>query len=132
MSISSHRGSFHHTTSRRRVADARYGWRSIERYRWTAASPRRPMPLISRLLAGDQPSAVLECHIGPKPVEQHRHAVAKADQEQHVDAAPEQPGEPAGESNPAEIGDRDLASDRRKVAIVAIAEGRWLLRARRA
>src|SRR5262249_38024222 len=72
---------------------------------------------------GDEPRAALEGNIGPEPVEQHREPIAEADQEEDVDGAPEEPGEPPAQLDEAEIADRDLAPDRRQVARVAVAEG---------
>jgi hypothetical protein len=39
------------------------------------------------------------------PVQKDRHAVAEPDQEEDVDDAPQDPGDPAGQPDPAEIGD---------------------------
>jgi hypothetical chaperone protein len=43
----------------------------------------------------DQAGARLEGHIGPQPIEHHDQSVLEADQVQHVDHAPQQPGEGA-------------------------------------
>src|SRR5712692_750251 len=81
--------------------------------------------LLDRLVRpGNQPLTALERRVGPQPVEQHREAVAVADQEIDVDDAPQQPGDPAAYPEAAEIGDRDLASDRRHAAGLAVAERR--------
>src|ERR1043165_1829807 len=77
-----------------------------------------------RDVAGDQPRAALIGQVGPKPVERHDQAVAEADQEIDVGNAPHQPGDAPGQPQPAEIDDGLAPSDRREVAVVAVAERR--------
>ena len=56
--------------------------------------------------------AALERDIGPHPIERDDDAVAEADQEIDVHDAPDEPGEPAAQAQPAEIHHRGLAPDR--------------------
>ena len=90
----------------------------------------RALVLLVRLLRlrvgpGDQPRAALERDVVPRPVERHDDAVAEADEEVDVRDAPQQPGEEAGERQPAELDDGALAPDGRERAGILEAE-RWL------
>jgi hypothetical protein len=58
------------------------------------------------------------------PVQKDRHAVAEPDQEEDVDDAPQDPGDLAGQPDPAEIGDPRVPAYRGERAFVAVAERR--------
>jgi hypothetical protein len=62
--------------------------------------------------------------IGPRPIQRDGDAVAKADQEEDVRHTPHQPGEQAGQAQPAEVDDRRLAADRGQIAEARIGERR--------
>ena len=76
----------------------------------------------SHLLTGDQSRTALIGQVRPQPIDRDCHAVAKADQEVNVRQAPHQPGNAAGQREPAEIDDGFLAADRCEIAEVAITE----------
>src|SRR6266699_440721 len=78
----------------------------------------------SHLLTGYQARAALIGQVRPQPIGRDGDAVAKADQEIDMRQAPHQPGNPAGQGEPAEIDDRFPAADRGEVAEVAVAERR--------
>src|SRR5689334_24360008 len=80
----------------------------------------------SRGRAGYQASAPLEGEIGPDPLDQDTHPVAKADQEKDMHRTPEQPGQQAADAKPAEIGDGAAAPDGREIADIDIME--WFRR----
>src|SRR5262249_2695236 len=81
-------------------------------------------PVVSAA-AGDEARAALEGHVGPEPGQGDDDAIAQADQEIDVDEAPKQPGEPSGQLDKTEIGDRCLTADGREAAAVAVAKRPW-------
>src|SRR5215472_10604187 len=71
---------------------------------------------------GDEAGAALEADIGPEPFREDEDPVAVADQEKHVDHAPEQPGKKAAHPDPAEIRHGRGPADGGERAVVAVAE----------
>src|SRR5262249_6228111 len=78
-------------------------------------------PVVSAA-AGAEARAGLEGHVGPEQSQGDDNAIAQADQEIDVDKAPKQPGEPSGQLDKTEIGDRCLTADGREAAAVAVAK----------
>ena len=74
------------------------------------------------VLAGDQAGAALVGQVQPQPIDRNRQPAAKADQIIDVRDAPDQPGEPASEAQPAEIDNRFFTADRRETTHIPIPE----------
>src|SRR5215471_2600180 len=74
---------------------------------WSTGQVARPAVSAA---AGDEARAALKGHIGPQPSQGDDDAIAQADQEIDVDEAPKQPGEPSGQLDKTEIGDRCLTA----------------------
>src|SRR5579875_3205741 len=75
-----------------------------------------------RLVLRDEASATLSADINPQPVQGDREPVAQADQEINVGDAPDPPGGPAGQLQPAKVDDSGAFSDRRETAGVLVPE----------
>src|SRR6267143_112587 len=71
---------------------------------------------------GNQPHPRLIGEICIRPFDQHHDPVAESNQVREVDGQPEEPGQPAGKSYLAEIGDRARASDRGEITLVPVVE----------
>src|SRR5690349_2484858 len=85
-----------------------------------------------RIVAGDESRAPGVGEPSPDPIEEHGRTVAEADETIDMDDAPQHPGKPARELEPGQICHCRRATDRRKRALVAIAERRRWRRAGRA
>src|SRR5690606_37334752 len=64
--------------------------------------------------------------VDPQPAHGHEQPFLEVDQEVDVGDAPNPPGEPAGEAEPAEVDHRRPAADGGEIALVPIAEGQGL------
>src|SRR6516225_8624767 len=94
----------------RRCVRRRVAWQSIRRR--------------SGGFGENDPRPAAECDIGPQPIEGHDDARAKTDQEKNMGDAPDQPGGPAKEPQPAESRHRIVPTDRREVALMTVPERR--------
>src|SRR2546422_1638269 len=72
---------------------------------------------------GDQPRASAIGEVRPRPLEQHQHAVAEADQEEDVHEDPDQPREESAEMELPDVSHGLAAADDRELAFVPVAEG---------
>ena len=72
------------------------------------------------LASGDQSSATLVGHIGPRPLNEDQEAIAKPDQEQDVDEKPRQPCNEAGNVNLTELRDARCTADRSQAAFIPV------------
>ncbi len=75
----------------------------------------------------DESRAFVETEITPSPVEDHRDAIAEADQKKNVYKEPSQPGKEATEMHRVQIGDSPVSTDGRERAFVPIPESQRLL-----
>src|SRR6185437_7408235 len=77
-----------------------------------------------RIVAGDESRAPGIGEPSPDPIEEHGRTVAEADETIDMDDAPQHPGKPARELEPGQICHCRRAANRRKRALLAIAERR--------
>src|SRR6185503_19214336 len=73
-------------------------------------------------LADDEPRTATERHVRPRPLHQHRQAIAEAAEAIDMNEQPEPPREVADEPQPAKLGDRTAAADGRQLPEVVIAK----------
>src|SRR5262245_16165515 len=64
----------------------------------------------------------LESPVRPGPIDHHREAVSKSDEEIDVRPEPDEPGREAREVHAPELGDRGFSADRGELAVVAVTE----------
>src|ERR671910_3772794 len=113
------RSSTHSATSCRR----RWISRSWRAERATACSSAGRFPGVRLpFLADDEACAAAERPVRPRPLNQHRQAIAKAAEAIDMYDQPEPPREVAAEAQPSELGDRAAAADGRHLPEVVIAK----------
>src|SRR6185437_16036515 len=91
-------------------------------YRWFALPffRRCLYPAGKSRVTGDEPGAAFVSEIGPRPLNEHDNAIAKADQEKDMHEQPGKPGEISRDVQLANRGNSGGAADGSKVSFVEI------------